>query len=303
MKSFKQVSVFMLASGSCPTTNVLENQLKHHSLPPLTGLTPCVQGFIPACQYSEDSVVTVSNTWRIRLKQEERVLPSYVVNNLLQEQLDLIEARELRKVSAKQKRSIRQKIIEEMLPQAFIRPSFIESIYVPDYNFLFVNQVLESKYGLFLATLRKAVGSLEAEFVQTQTSPITLMTQWLQTGEAAGQLELDDFCELRKTEDPASSIKLYKQDLSSPNIRQLGDKNYSVHQLALVWRKKIRFILGADLGLKGLQWLDLAEETEVGPENGWALFQANQLLLSTTLSELYEELIRHLGGLCTKSEI
>ncbi|MCQ8210852.1 recombination-associated protein RdgC, partial [Cutibacterium acnes subsp. acnes] len=59
----------------------------------------------------------------ISARKEERILPGSVVRDALKENVDEIEAQQMRKVYKKERDQIKDEIIQAFLPRAFIRKS------------------------------------------------------------------------------------------------------------------------------------------------------------------------------------
>ncbi len=57
----------------------------------------------------------------IAARKEERILPSSVVKEAVQEKVDEIEKQQMRKVYKKEKEQIKDEIVQAFLPRAFIR--------------------------------------------------------------------------------------------------------------------------------------------------------------------------------------
>ncbi|MCV2509123.1 MAG: recombination-associated protein RdgC, partial [Neisseriaceae bacterium] len=246
-------------------------------------------------------IFPVDSSWKMRLKKEEKLLPSYIINDELATRIESIEKTEYRKVSGREKREIKQSVIDELLPKAFIKQSFIEALYNRKNGFLLIDQANENKREQFVSELREALGGLEATLPNTKTSITTLMTEWLIQGYAEGSFTLDNFCELKSVSDTSSVIKFYKHNLLANEIQDIVKNNRFVSQLALVWNDKIRFVLCHDFTLKNIQFIDMQvsdePDYESDDENEMMLASANQMLMSNYFSQIYEELIEHTGGL------
>ncbi|QRN40815.1 MAG: recombination-associated protein RdgC [Neisseriaceae bacterium] len=302
MKWFKQLSVVLINPESFPSINVVEEKLTQHNIPLMMGLSKDVQGFVPAYSFTEQMIFPIENSWKMRLKKEEKLLPSYIVNDELAVRIESVEKVEYRKISSREKREMKQSIIDDLLPKAFIKQSFIEALYNGTNGFLLIDQANESKRERFISELREALGGLQVTLLNTKMSVTTLMTTWLRRGYAERNFTLDNFCELKSVSDTSSAIKFYKCDLLAHEIQDIVENDRFVSQLALVWNDKIRFLLCHDFTLKNIRFIDMqvSDESDYDSDDSHSeimLVSANQMMMSSYFSQIYEELIEHAGGL------
>ncbi|HRL02243.1 MAG TPA: recombination-associated protein RdgC, partial [Vitreoscilla sp.] len=209
-----------------------------------------------------------------------------------------IQANDGRNVGRKEKMDLKEQITDDLLPRAFTRSRYTEGLIDVPGQLLLVNQSNSNKAENFVSQLRQALGSLPASLPRTNESPSSLMTAWLEQGEAAGNFELDSDCELKGVGDAAPVIKISKQDLAADEVKQHLEHGKVCTQLGLIWNEQVRFVLSEDLSLKRIQYLDmLQEEASNQGDDMESLMTATQIIMTQNLSLLIHELIEHLGGL------
>ncbi|WP_408014659.1 recombination-associated protein RdgC, partial [Sansalvadorimonas verongulae] len=99
----------------------MEDALKEQPFRP-TGKTQLVSaGFVPPCPGSRQLVHTTSHHLLLCMQKEERLLPSFVVNDAVREKVEQIEVDQGRKVFRKEKDQIKDEITLDLLPRAFTR--------------------------------------------------------------------------------------------------------------------------------------------------------------------------------------
>lgn len=145
MKAFSQLSLFHIDPSLVPGINIWETSLQKHAIPLLLDLSIAEQGFAPPYEFSDQMVITAQNSWKIQLRKEKKLLPASVLRQESKRRIKEIEEKEYRQLSAKDKKALKQRVLDELLPRAFSQISTIEGIYIRDKGFLLVNQAQGNK--------------------------------------------------------------------------------------------------------------------------------------------------------------
>ena len=294
---FKQLTIYPLNKDKLPDLEMLANKLQEAAFKPCMGLDWDSIGFSSPVSFSPEMVFPAQNTWRIALKKEEKVLPSAVVRDILDEKINEIREVEGRNVGRKEKIELKENITDDLLPRAFTKSSKTEAIIDSHFGFLLINQANSNRAEMLLTKLRDALGGLEAKLPRTQQSPGSLMTEWLLQGSAAGHFELDSDCELKGLGDAAPVVRISHQDLTAEEVVNLVKNGKIVTQLGLCWQDRVRFVLTQDFTLKRIQFLDVLQEEAAGQgDDMQSITFASQILMAEALGELLSELVHHLGG-------
>ena len=294
---FKQVSFYVLPQDAELNLEDIQTKLEEARFKPCQGLDWKSEGFARAVPFREDLVFNAQDSWRISLRQEDKVLPASVIREILDEKIAEIQATDGRNVGRKEKMDLKEQITDDLLPRAFTRSRYSEALIDVPGQLLLVNQSNSNKAENFVSQLRQALGSLPASLPRTNESPTSLMTAWLEQSEAAGNFELDSDCELKGVGDVVPTVKVSKQDLTADEVVQHVKNGKTVTQLGLTWREQISFILTQDFTLKRIQYLDvLQEEAEGHGDDAASLMFASQILMTEALSTMLDELVSYLGG-------
>ncbi|UOO89154.1 recombination-associated protein RdgC [Vitreoscilla massiliensis] len=295
---FKQASFFVLPQDTGLNLDDIQMKLEESRFKPCQGLDWKSEGFERAMPFREDLVFNAQDSWRLSLRQEDKVLPASVIREILDEKVAEIQATDGRNVGRKEKMELKEQITDDLLSRAFTRSRYSEAVIDVPGNLIIVNQSNSNKSENFISQLRQALGGLPATLPRTVQAPTTLMTTWLEQGEAAGNFELDSDCELMGVGDAAPIIKASKSDLTSEEVKQHLEHGKICTQLGLVWNEQIRFILNDDLSFKRIQYLDMLQEEAANQGDDMeTLFSASQIIMTQNLSLLIHELIEHLQGL------
>lgn len=294
---FKQVSFFQLTQDKLPEMDILAEKLSNSEFAPVTGLDWFSEGFAAPFSGSPELLFPADFTWSIALKKQEKVLPSGVIRDFLDEKIAHIQEEERRTVGRKEKQELKEQITDDLLPRAFTRSSSTLAVCDTRSGLLLVGSGSQNRAENLLAKLREALGGLEARLPNTKMSPAALMTEWLARGACAGGFELDSEVELKGQGDAAAVVKIAKQDLTAEEVVRHLESGKTVTQMGLVWREQVAFVLTQDFGLKKIQYLDvLQEQAESHGEDAAALAFASQIIMAESLSALIAELVACLGG-------
>lgn len=293
MKAFSQLSLFHIDPSLVPGINIWETSLQKHAIPLLLDLSIAEQGFAPPYEFSDQMVITAQNSWKIQLRKEKKLLPASVLRQESKRRIKEIEEKEYRQLSAKDKKALKQRVLDELLPRAFSQISTIEGIYIRDKGFLLVNQAQANKREELLSHLRQALGSFEAALILCKKNATDLMSQWLlDNNSLPNDLAIGNYCELKNIANIKSVSRFVNQDIQSKEVIGILEKDHFVSQLALIWQDKLRFILCEDFSLKNIQYLEKQQLMEIEPNDILTL----QWLFSQDLTLLYEVLIKAAGG-------
>ncbi|PJK00803.1 recombination-associated protein RdgC [Lysobacteraceae bacterium NML91-0213] len=245
----------------------LPAQLVDCALRPVGPLELSTRGFVsPFGRSGEKLSHQLGNAIWITLGGEDRLLPAAVVNELLARKLEEIEEREGRRPGGRRRKQLRDDLVHELLPKAFVQPVRVDAYFDLDRRFIAVDTTSRRTAETVVGEVRRAAGSFPALPLNAEISPRSVFTGWL-AGEALPDgLSLGEEVELK---DPAGSgavVKCQHQDLASDEIARHLESGKQVTRVALVLDDHLSFVLGDDLVIRKLRFLDGAidslEQTE-----------------------------------------
>lgn len=287
----KQITPFILTE-KLPSVDVLNLKLGDMSFIPVSGLNWFSEGFTQPTAFSFDFAFAADKTVSVCLKRETKQIPNSALKEILRERVADIETTENRKVGRKEKQEIKEQIIDELLPKALSTSTYSHAVF--DSQFAFVYESSPKKAENVISKMREALGGLACKTIQTKTPPKAAMTNWVLRGEVGIGLQLDNYCLLKGMGVAAPTIKIQNKDLNSDEVQQHIKNGLEVKELGLIWREQIAFILTENFTLKRIQFLDVLQE-KVEEYNDTAF--AEQLISSTNITQLLNELILLCGGL------
>jgi recombination associated protein RdgC len=105
-------------------------------------------------------------------------------------------------------------------------------------------------------------------------------------------LVLGDECELRDPAETGAVVRCRRQDLETDEVREHLKSGKQVFQLGLVFADRIGFVLGEDLTLRKLRFLDQVQDElgESDHESAVAELDAQFALMTLELEQLLQRI-------------
>jgi recombination associated protein RdgC len=264
---FKNVRLYKLDDPSVVDPQALEGQLATRRFRPCGPLESTTLGWAPPLgEQAEALVHAVNGCLLVCARRQERLLPSSVVAETLDERVAEIEDREARSIGRKERRQLRDQVLTEMLPQAFKRSRRVQAYLDMEAGWALVDAASDKAAEELLELLRETIGSLPVHPARPAQAPEALMTAWVTQGSAPDGLTLADECELRDARDERSVVRCRGQDLTGEEISTHLRAGKQVVKLALDWQERIAFVLQDDLSLKRLRFADALIEEAAEPD-------------------------------------
>lgn len=247
-----------------------------------------------------DSPVFSSNGYiLISYLVEEKILPSSVIRDEMDERIRVIEENEARKVYRKERQQMKDDITLELLPRAFTRRHRTRALLMPQQGWILVDVGSFKRAEDLLSALREALGSLIVRPLEVNQAPSSVMTEWLQDKRPIPSvIEVEDESELRDLSAEGGVIRVKGQDLFSDEIRAHLDSGMQITRLAFNWEEQIRLVLHADMSLHRLKLTDQFREQmdNDSPEDELAYFDAQLTQMGLEFSRFVPALVDAFGG-------
>ncbi len=249
-------------------------------------------GWVPPLGKNSEAYSHAANNFiLLTMARQERLLPASVVREALQERVADLQERENRKVGSKEKKELAERIEDELLPRAFTRTQKLDAWIDIKGGWLVINTPSAAKAETFATLLRKTIGSLPAVPPKTEAvSPI--LTEWLSNYKLPEPFEIGDECEMKSSGDDAGIVAFRKHELGTDEVKSNIETGKTVSKLALVWDRKISFVVSEDLVIKKLKFLDVLEEkmNEEDPQSHEERVDIEFTLMTGEVSKLIPDL-------------
>ncbi len=297
---FKNLALYRFTEPFTLAADELEDKLNDKRFRPCASHDVFSLGWTsPAGNTTEQLVHAANGFIMLCLKKEEKVIPAGVINEMLQDKVSEKEQQEARKLSKKERSTLKDELIFELLPRAF---SFSKKTYAyidPKGGWVIVDAASAKKAEDLLSHLRKSIGSLPVVPANVVDKPAIIMTQWLVDNNSVPKdLLIEDECELRSTEEEGSIIRCKRHNLGLPEITNHLDNGKQVIKLALNWTDRISFIIDENLSVKRLKFLDLIQDqvSDTEADDEIAQFDVDFSIMSLELANFLPRLLEIFGG-------
>ena len=277
----------------------LDEALALHRLRPCGPVEMGTAGFVPPVGRGEDAPLThtVGSFTLLTFGFEDKILPPTVVSDELQRKVQKIAEEEGRKVGGRERKRIKENLLVELLPRAFVRSGRIPAYVDRRNGWLVINTASRKAGERVVSAIREALGSFPAVPLAPEEGPRVLLTDWMANGNVPGGLALGDECELR---DPVTATGAVwrgrREELDSEEVREHLRNGKQVFQLGLVFDDRMSFVLGEDLVVRKLKFLDVVLD-ELGDtyQDAAAEMDARFALLTLELERLLDKLDNWFG--------
>lgn len=296
---FKNLRLYRLANPFAHGPEGLHEHLLSAAFSPCGSLQMESIGWVPPLGRRATQLThAAGGALLICARKESRLLPAAVINEVLAERVEAIEDAEGRRVGRKDKQSLKDQIVHELLPRAFTRSSHVQAFILPQSGWVVVNSSSKPRAEELLSLLREALGSLPVAPPRVRSDPGTIMTSWVAGEALPGGLALGDECELKESGEDAGVVRVKRVDLLSGEIRTHLEAKRRVVKLALAFDDRMSFVLDEELGIKRLTFEDVVLESldAVDREDELAQLDAQFALMTLELERLLPTLLSWFGG-------
>lgn len=296
---FKNLRAYRLTSPFELSAEQLGEKLADSTFQPCAKSQALSLGWVePLGETSEMLVHAASGRFLICLKREEKLLPSTVVRELVEEKVAHIESEEARKVYRKERLNLKDEIVQDCLPRAFSRSSRMFAFVDTKSGWLFIDSASASKAEELLNLLRDGIGSFPVVLPQVNNAPAAVMTNWLAHQNLPDDFALGEECELREPGEEGGVVRCRGVDLLSEEVETHVNAGKQVARLSLSWQERISLVLAEDLCLRRLKFSDelLKENDEIPDDEMAARMDADFALMSEAVIGLQERVMALFGG-------
>ena len=243
-----------------PTTTKLDDLdtgLGECQLKPVGPLELSSRGFISPFGRDADAMSHNQGdaTW-LAVGSEDKILPGSVVNDMLAKKLAVIEQKEGRKPGGRTRKRIKDELITDLLPRAFVKPGRTDALIDLGHGVVVVDTSSRKTGENVVSEIRRALGSFPALPLNAEVAPRSILTGWVAGEPLPDGLSLGDECELRDPIDQGAVVKVQRMELQSDEIGKHLESGKQVTRLALNLDDHVSFVLGEDLVVRKFKLLD-----------------------------------------------
>lgn len=235
----------------------LQSLLDDARLKPVGPMEMVSAGFVSPFGRDEEALThTLGKATLFAIGTEEKILPASVVNDLLDRKVYEIEEREGRRPGARERKRLKDDLVAELLPRAFVKPGRTAGYVDFDTATIIVDTSARRTAENVVSEVRRAVGSFPAQLPNAEVSPRAILTGWLAGEPLPEGLSLGDECELRDPVEGGAVVRLSNSELRGEDVEKHLEAGQQCVRLALTLDDHLSFVLGEDLSVRKLRFLD-----------------------------------------------
>lgn len=235
----------------------LETHLAECTMKPVGPLELSSRGFVPPFGHHGGSLShSIGNAIWLTVGGEDKLLPGAVVNDLLAKRLAEIEQKEGRKPGGRTRKRIKDELITELLPRAFVRPVRTDALIDTTLGVIAVDTSSRKSAESVVSEIRRALGSFPALPVNAEVAPRAILTGWIAGDPLPDGLSLGDACELRDPTDAGGRVRVANMELQGEEIASHLETGKQATRLAMTLDDHVSFEIGEDLVIRKFKLLD-----------------------------------------------
>lgn len=294
---FKNLIIYRIADGWSTSAAEVAEALAKEPFLPCAPTQPLSVGWAPPRGIENGTLVeAVDGQWLLKLKREQRLLPSTVVAARVEELAAQVEEQTGRKPGKKRLIELKEQAIHDLLPKTLTRQSHVNVWLAADIGLLAIDSTSDARLDEICALLIRAWPGLTISNLQTKTAPAALMAQWLLDGDTDySGFSLGGETELKAADGTKSTVRYTRHSLDRSEVVDHIKAGKAVQHLSLDFKERVAFTLTQGLRLKRISLLDLAYEGR-SEAHGDEAFDADVALACGEIRLLVPALIDALDG-------
>ena len=234
----------------------------------------------------------------LKLRTDSKSVPSSAIKDELKKKLAAIETETGRKPGKKEQREIKEDLMQQMLPRAFVKSRTTMAWADSASGLLIIGTASAKVAEVIVNAMMQAADETNTKFglkkVQTQMDAGAAMSIWLSTQENPRMFTVDMECELKAADESKAVVKYARHTLDIEEIVGHIKAGKMATKLAMTWNDKVSFVLCQDGSLKKIEILDVDTSSESASKEDQ--FAATATILTQEISALLPDLMEALGG-------
>lgn len=260
---YRNLTLFRFPADAVrPSLEDVEAVLAEAALKPVGALELRSEGFVSPLGRGETQLAhRVADALQLALGSQTRLLPSAVINDALAERIEKIKQDEGRSPGGRERRRLKDEIVTDLIPRSFVRQGRLLGFLDLAEGWCVVDSSSRKAAEGFVSAIRSALGSFPAVPVSAASSVRATLTAWIDGEPLPAGFALGDEVELRDPVDSGAVVRARRQELDSEEVREHLRCGKQAFQVALVFEDRISFVLGEDLVIRKLKYLESVTET------------------------------------------
>ncbi|MCC4618322.1 recombination-associated protein RdgC [Xanthomonas campestris pv. asclepiadis] len=238
--------------------SAVEELLPQCALKPVGPLEMASRGFVSPFGREETEQLShrIGDFLWLAVGGQDKMLPGAVINDALEQKCADIEKKEGRRPGGKARKRLKDDIIHELLPKAFVRNSRTDVILDLEHGVAIVDTSSRKVGESVVSEIRGMLGSFPALPLNAEVAPRAVLTGWIAGEPLPESLSIGEEAELRDPIEGGAIVKCQHQELRGDEIEKHLEAGKQVTKLALVLDDNQSFVLGEDLVVRKFKLLD-----------------------------------------------
>ncbi len=232
----------------------------------------------------------------LQLRSQSRLLPTAAVNEVLEARVGEFRERMGHEPGRREKRRLKEETRDNLLPQALLRSERTRGFLLLSERIFGIDAATPRKAERFLEFLRAPLGSVDTAPLAFK-HPVGDLLSRIFLGDAPRGIALGSECRMQDPSDSRASVRWVDMDLTDPSIRKHVRDGMKLSHLSVEVNGVMSCVIDENGGLGKLRLLGADAKDGSADEDPLVRFDAQFLLLSSTLRQLIGLLTQALGGL------
>ena len=236
-------------------------KLREFALKPIGPAQMVSSGFVsPFGRGSDQFAHQVNNMIWLTVGVESRSIPPSALEQKVSEKISEIEEKSGSRLGSRARKKVKEDVLLEMLPHAFVTSTRTNAFIDTEQGLFFVDSSSRKAAEGVVSEVRGALGSFPALPVNPAVSPGNILTGWIAGEPMPEALVMGEEAELADPIEKGPVAKLQRHDLRCDEVTTHLSAGKRVTRLALSFDGKLDFVVGDDLVLRKIKFLDAALE-------------------------------------------
>lgn len=293
---FKNAKVFQLTAGFRIDEDLLARRPARDCGP----LEAKADGFAQPCDHSTRVLVhDVGGINLICWQTQDKLLPGSVVAEHVAERAADYEDQNGHPPGRKMLRDIKETVIDELLPKAFVQTRRTYAAFVGPYLIVDTSSPARAE-ALIEALARTLDNAVPLSSLNTELSPQARMCDWMLGGTPYG-LTVDDAAVLEECSEARAQVAYQRVNLDSSDVRDRLSAGFMPKKVAVTISEKVSLQVDENLHMTRIMPVGLlnaaVESKTADAESSAEEFDATVLLIVSEVEAAIDFMIADMGGL------
>ena len=230
------------------------------------------------------------------VRVDSKSIPGSALKQLIKARSAKIEAQQGFPPGRKQKREIKEQIIDEQLPKILPTTKRINFMIFSD--LLVVDTSSGAAADMLIELISKCIDPFTVVFLTTEMSPAAAMTEWLLSDEAPTNFTIDQEVEMKSSSETKASVRWLNESANIDQAREHFAQGKLCIKMAMTYSDRMSFALndkGIITRVKPLDVLITSESDSMDDDQADRL-DGEIALIGGEIYKMITELVEGLGG-------